>query len=241
EVTRVRPPFSTNFSTMVLKTSAGVADGWADSHKKLCLMSQKAARFSGGFAERLPVSQNLSRDFFQHLLIDIKVGVDVLHVFVIFEGFEQTDHLRSLHAFQFDVGIRNHGHAGGCRRDAGLLYGLEHDFVGMGFGNYFAVVAIVLQVFAAGFDDDVHQVIFLGRSLRNDDVPLLVEHIRDGARGGHVAVVLAEDVPDFADRAIAVIGGDLGKQSDSARAVALEHEFFVGKAGKFAGAALDGA
>ena len=38
-------------------------------------------------------------------------------------------------------------------------------FVSRGLGENFPVLAIILQVFAAGFDDDVHQVVLLGRRL----------------------------------------------------------------------------
>jgi len=46
----------------------------------------KKAAFAGGF----PKSNNkkLSRHLFQHLLIDVEVGVHVLHVVVIFQRFE---------------------------------------------------------------------------------------------------------------------------------------------------------
>ncbi len=42
---------------------------------------------------------DLSRDFFQLLLIDIEVRVHVLHVVLVFQGFEQTKHCRGLLAF----------------------------------------------------------------------------------------------------------------------------------------------
>ncbi|MGD0598678.1 MAG: hypothetical protein ABR988_02575, partial [Terriglobales bacterium] len=54
-----------------------------------------------------------ARDFFQSLLVDIEVGMDVLHIFVVFERLHQADHLRRLLPFQLDVGIGNHGHARG--------------------------------------------------------------------------------------------------------------------------------
>ncbi len=78
------------------------------------------------------------------------------------------------------------------------------------------------------FEDDVHQVVFLGGRLRDNDVALLVEHIGDGSGLSHIAVVLAKHVPDFADCPVAVVGRNLGQQSHSARAIAFEHEFFVG-------------
>ena len=44
----------------------------------------------------------------------------------------------------------------------------------------FPILAVVVQV-AAGFEDNIHQVILLRGSLRNDDVHLLVKHPRNRA------------------------------------------------------------
>ena len=52
--------------------------------------------------------------------------------------------------------------------------------------------------------------------------------------------ILAEGVADFADGAIAVVGVDVEQDGDAAGAVAFELKFFVGRAGKFARAALNG-
>ena len=45
---------------------------------------------------------------------------------------------------------------------------------------------------------------------------------------------------DFADRAVAVIGGDVDQDGGAARPVAFEHDFFDLAAFQFAGAAHDG-
>ena len=46
---------------------------------------------------------------------------------------------------------------------------------------------------------------------------------------------------DFADGAVAIVGGDFHDDSDAARAVALEGDFFVIDAFELAGAAFNGA
>src|SRR5258705_10149003 len=71
----------------------------------------------------------LADDFFQELLINVEVRVDVLHVVVVFERFDQPDHLRSLLALKLDVVLRNHRYARRRRSDAGLLNRLENRFV----------------------------------------------------------------------------------------------------------------
>ena len=110
-------------------------------------------------------------------------------------------------AFQLGVVVRNHGHAGRTGRDAGLLHRFQHAFIGgrsqSGFPSFRHRHRFI---FAARLEDDVHQIVFLGRRLGNDDVALLVEHLRDRTGCGHVSAVLAEGVTDFADRAIAVVG-----------------------------------
>jgi hypothetical protein len=40
--------------------------------------------------------ENLSRHFLQQLLVNVEVGVDVLHVVVFFEGFDEANHGRRL-------------------------------------------------------------------------------------------------------------------------------------------------
>ena len=69
-------------------------------------------------------------NFFQQLLIDIEVRVDVLHVIVVFERFDQANHLRGRRAFQLDVILRNHGDARGDGFDAGFLHRFEDSFIG---------------------------------------------------------------------------------------------------------------
>lgn len=59
------------------------------------------------FQDRKP----LARNFFQQLLIDIEVGVNVLHVVVLLERLHQPDHGAGSRPFELDVVLRNHGHA----------------------------------------------------------------------------------------------------------------------------------
>ena len=59
------------------------------------------------FQDRKPLAGN----FFQQLLIDIEVGVYVLHVVMLFERLHQPDHGGRRGPFQLDVVLRNHSHA----------------------------------------------------------------------------------------------------------------------------------
>src|SRR5581483_9386027 len=153
----------------------------------------------------------------------------------------QADHRARLLALKLDVVLWDEGNAGRRRSDTGGFHGLEHGLISRRFRDDFPVLAIIAQVFATGFENDVHQIVFFGSGLGNDDVALLMEQVSDSACRGHVSAVLAEDVTDFADRAVAVIGVDIEHYRDAAGTIAFEGELFVHRSGKFAGTALDGA
>src|SRR5579862_13143 len=189
---------------------------------------------------KIEVMRRSPRHFLKQLLIDIEVGVNVLHIVMLFESFHQTDHRGGGRAFKLDVILRNHRDAGGCRRDASFLDSFEHGLVSGRSSEHFPTVAIIVQVVGTRFEDDAHKVVFFGGGFRYHDVTLLVKHPGDSARFGHVATVLAEHVTDFADGAVPVVGVDLSEDGDAARTVALERELFVSRAGQFAGTALDG-
>src|SRR5215472_9633453 len=182
----------------------------------------------------------LSGNFFQQLLVDVEVGVDVLYVIVLFKGLHQPDHGVGRLPLELDVVLRNHRHGGGSGLNAGFLDRFENRLVRGGVGQNLPVVTVIAHVLRASVENQGHQVVFFGCDFGHDDVTLLVEHPGDGTGFGHVAAVLAEDVTDFADRAVAVVGVDLRQQGDTAGAVAFEHEFLIDGAGQFTGSTLDG-
>src|SRR5215472_10348700 len=183
----------------------------------------------------------LSGNFFQQLLVNVEVRVDVLHVIVLFESFHQPDHGVGRLPFKLDVILGNHGYGGGSGLDAGFFDGFENSLVRGRVGQNLPVVTIIAHVFRTRVENQGHQVVFLGCDLGHDDVTLLVEHPRNRTGFGHVAAVLAEDVTDFADRAVAIVGVDLRQQGDTAGTVAFQYEFFVDGTGQFTGSTLDGA
>src|SRR5580765_5094464 len=56
--------------------------------------------------------RSLTSDFFEQFLIDVEICVHVLHVVLIFQSFEQSDHLCRCRSLELDVVLRNHRHAG---------------------------------------------------------------------------------------------------------------------------------
>src|SRR5213075_395982 len=153
----------------------------------------------------------------------------------------QTNHGAGLRAFQLNVVLRNHGDFVHGGRDSGFLDGFEHRFVVVRVGRDLPVFAIIAEVFAAIFQDDVHQVIFLNGRFGNHDVALFVEHPGNSAGFSHVAAIIGKHVAYLANGAVAIIGGDVHQQRHSAGAIGLEDGFFVANARQLAGAALDGA
>ena len=117
---------------------------------------------------------------------------------------------------------------------------LEHRFVRFGRREDLPLVAVVAQIVGAGIEHDGHELVFAGLVAGHEDLALALEHPGDAALLAHVAAVLGEDMADFADRAVAVIGGDVDQDGGAAGPVAFEHDFVDLAAFQFAGAAHDG-
>src|SRR6266853_516291 len=122
-----------------------------------------------------------------------------------------------------------------------LLHRLKNALISIGSGNDFPVIAVVVQVVAAGFQHDVHQVVFFGGRLGHHDLTFLVKHPGNRAGFTQVPAALGEGVADLADGAVAIVRGHLHQQRHAARAVTFKSDFFVVDALKFASTALDGA
>ena len=127
-------------------------------------------------------------------------------------------------------------------RDPGLLERLQHGVVRFGRGEDFPVVAVVAQIVGAGFEDEcpsaglrwpfrLSMMIWLLRSNIQATLPC----------SPMLPPFFENDVADFADRAVAVIGRDLDQHRGAAGTVAFERDFVDLAAFEFAGAAHDGA
>src|SRR6266480_5996996 len=78
------------------------------------------------------------------------------------------------------------------------------------------------------------------RFLGNRNFTLAVEHPPDGARFGHVAAVLAHEMAELTDHAVAVGGDDLNQHPHAARAVAFKGGFLILLAFQLPGASQNG-
>jgi len=114
-VTELRSHFSTNFSSAVLKTSW--EEGHRNAHRPIsCFFDKKTAPTRAASHSQIKtclevVQTSSTCNFFQKFLIDIEVGMNILHVVIIFQRLKQPNHLRRLLPFQLDVIIWNHTYA----------------------------------------------------------------------------------------------------------------------------------
>src|SRR6267142_386538 len=173
--------------------------------------------------------------------VDIEVRVNMLHVVVFFERFHQANHLRGLRARQLDVVLRDHRDFRRCWSNSRLRQRFLHLLECVGRRRDVPRGAIVFQIFGARFQHEVQQLVFARGFLGNGNFALAVEHPPDGAGFGHVAAVLAHEMAELTDHAVAVGGDDLNQHAHSARAISFEGSFFILLAFQLAGAAKNGA
>ena len=58
---------------------------------------------------------------FDVLLIHVEIGVDALHIFVLFDQFVHAQHAGRVFAFESEKVLRDHGYFSGFHRNSGLL------------------------------------------------------------------------------------------------------------------------
>src|SRR5258708_4034028 len=97
------------------------------------------------------------------------------------------------------------------------------------------------QILGASFEDQVQQLVFGRRFLWNRNLALSVKHPPDGAGFSQIAAVLAHEMAELADHAVAVGGDNLNQHAHSARSVAFKSGFLKLLAFQLAGAAKNGA
>lgn len=111
--------------------------------------------------------------------IDIEVGVNFLHVVVVFHGFHQAQHLLGATAFQLDVVLRDHRHFGDLRFDAGGFDCGLNAFKVLRLSDDLNVIFIVTDVVRAGFNSDVEQLFFGPGGFVDHDVALFFKQPTD--------------------------------------------------------------
>jgi hypothetical protein len=99
-LTKIRSRFSTEFSTVVLKTSSA------------SIAVNKKSRPKGAALLQILRCRSSASHFFQELLVNVEIGVYVLHVILIFECFHEPDHRVGGLTLKFNVVLWNHRDAG---------------------------------------------------------------------------------------------------------------------------------
>ena len=81
--------------------------------------------------------------------VEVEVGVNILRVVQVFEGFEEADHGVGLSAFELGVGRGDLGDLSVLWRDLGGLQSFSDGFEVFGIGEDLPVLALVAEVFCA--------------------------------------------------------------------------------------------
>src|SRR5215831_4671186 len=189
--------------------------------------------------QSMPSTRTLLRHRLQLLLVDIEVGVYILHVVVLFQSVVHAQHAAGILAFQPDQILRHERDRRVFAGNAVGLQRLQHALVRVGRGEDLPAVAVAAQILRAGVQHDAHQLVFGSLIARHEDLALALEHPGDAALFTHVAAVLGEHVADFGDGTVAVVGRDVHQNRGPAGTVAFKHHLLDLSSFQFAGAAHD--
>src|ERR1039457_3314062 len=177
---------------------------------------------------------------FQFLFVDVEVGADILDVVVFFERLGQAEHSAGALAFQLDQVLGDHRDFGLHGWYAGLLNRVQDRVMTLGRGEDGPLIFVAAEVLGAGVESDIHKLIFAGLVLFDHELALTLEHPGNAALFAEVAAILGKDVADFADGAIAVVGGDVDQDGGASGSVSFEHDLVDLAAFELTGATHDG-
>src|SRR5439155_9025279 len=178
--------------------------------------------------------------FGHHRLRNIGVGVDVLHVVVVVQGFHQA------HDFPADLDIDVAGRLGHLadlghtRRQVVLLQRFADLVERSRVTDDVKGVPRPSEIFGAGVEDDAHQGVFVDGTRIDAERTLALEEEADVAGAAHLAAVALEDLAHFAVGAVAVVGEHVDQDGHAAGTIAFVGDLFKRYAFGLAGAALDG-
>src|SRR3954454_22733696 len=118
---------------------------------------------------------------------------------MLFERFAEPQHAGSVLAFELNEILRYHRDARLLARQPTRCERLQNRVVRFGRGKDLPALAVAPQVFAAGVEHDIHELVFGGLLARHEDLALALEHPRDAALLAHVPAVLRKGMADLAD------------------------------------------
>ena len=110
---------------------------------------------------------------------DLEIGVDVLHVVAVFQGFEQLEEAGRGFLVDRRRGLRPPHQPRRLRRAEALLERVAHRVEIVGAGEHDMALVVALDIVGAGLDRRLEHVVGAGRGGRVDDLADPVEHEAD--------------------------------------------------------------
>src|SRR5919112_4748339 len=180
-------------------------------------------------------------DLLEHLVGDVVVGEDVLHVVAVLERVDEPEDLARGLLVELDRDAGHEAGVGGVVVDAGVLQGGAHrDQVGR-LAHDLEAVALVAHLLGPGVQHGhEHGVLVDGVRPRHHDDALGGEQVGDRTGVGHRPAVAGHRRADLHGRPVLVVGQALDEDGDPAGRVALVGDgLVVHAAGLGARPALD--
>src|SRR5215218_5388776 len=161
-------------------------------------------------------------DLLEHLVGDVVVGEDVLHVVAVLERVDEPEDLARGLLVELDRDAGHEADVGGVVVDAGVLQGGAHrDQVGR-LAHDLEGVALVAHLLGPGVQHGhEHGVLVDGVRPRHHDDALAGEQVGDRAGVGHRPAVAGHRRADLHGRPVLVVGQALDEDGDTAGGVAL--------------------
>src|SRR5207248_34329 len=183
------------------------------------------------------------RQFRQHFVRNLQVGIDVLHVIIVFERVAQAQNLLR-HGLVGDCnyGIGDESKLLALGSDARFSERLSYSIELIGSGDDKIRILLICQFLRSRLQSQLKNSLLVDGRARNDNLHLAMEHVRNASTRSKVAVVLGEDATDFGRGTVLIICGRFRDHRHASRCVTLVGYFIeVLCIRSFAGAAFDGA
>jgi len=183
------------------------------------------------------------RQFRQHFVRNLQVGIDVLHVIIVFERVAQAQNLLR-HGLVGDCncGIGDESKLLALGRDARFSERLSYSIELIGSGDDKIRILLVCLLLRPSLQRQLKNSLLVDGRARNDNLTLAMEHVGNTSVRSKVTVVLGEDAADFSGGAVLIVGGRFYDHRYPSGCVTLVSDLVeVLRIRSFAGATFDGA
>src|SRR5690606_31325081 len=160
-------------------------------------------------------------------VVDLEVGIDVLHVVIVLQHSDELEHGLSLFLVHRRARLRPpDGLAGPRLAKPRLQRGGDLANVLEGAGDHVPVL-VRLHVFSARLDGSLHHLLGVGDIGRIEDFANAVEHEGDRTRLAQRSTGLGEGGAHIGGSSVAVVGEGLDYDSHAARPIAFIAHFLI--------------